>query len=130
METWAHGQDIADALHIVRPGTDRLRHIAFLGVSTFKWSFKNRQLPVPDESVRVSLTSPSDELWVWGPEDADNAVSGTALDFCLVVTQRRNPADTGLKIQGDIAGQWIQIAQAFAGPPADGPVPGARKNLA
>jgi uncharacterized protein (TIGR03084 family) len=78
----------------------------------------------------VSLTSPSDELWVWGPEDADNAVSGTALDFCLVVTQRRNPADTGLKIQGDIAGQWIQIAQAFAGPPADGPVPGARKNLA
>ena len=136
METWAHGQDVADALKIVRPATDRLRHIAFLGASTFKWSFKNRQLAVPDQPVRVALTapsyertSPSNDQWAWGPEDAENVVSGSAQDFCLVVTQRRNPADTGLKIQGDIAGQWIKIAQAFAGPPADGPAPGMRKNV-
>ncbi len=130
METWAHGQDVADALQVNRPATDRLRHIAFLGVSTFKWSFKNRQLAVPDPAVRVVLNSPTDALWVWGPEDAENLVSGSAEDFCLVVTQRRNVSDTGLKIQGDIAGQWIQIAQAFAGPPADGPAPGVRKNIA
>jgi uncharacterized protein (TIGR03084 family) len=129
METWAHGQDIADALKINRPGTDRLKHIAFLGVSTFKWSFKNREMVVPDQPVRVSLISPSGEQWAWGPEDAENVVSGSALDFCLVVTQRRNASDTGLKIQGDIAGQWIQIAQAFAGPPADAPAPGVRKNV-
>jgi uncharacterized protein (TIGR03084 family) len=78
----------------------------------------------------VALTSPSGELWIWGPEGTGNAVNGSALDFCLVVTQRRNPADTGLKIQGDIAAQWIKIAQVFAGPPADGPVPGVRKNIA
>ena len=130
METWAHGQDIVDALKIVRPGSDRLKHIAFLGVSTFKWSFKNRQLAVPDQPVRVALTSPSGELWAWGPEDVDNVVSGSALDFCLVVTQRRNAADTGLRIQGDTAAQWMRIAQAFAGPPADGPLPGVRKNIA
>ncbi len=130
METWAHGQDVADALKIHRPGTDRLKHIAFLGVSTFKWSFKNRQLELPDQAVRVALDSPSGELWVWGPEDAENIVSGSALDFCLVVTQRRNPADTGLNIRGDIAAQWMKIAQAFAGPPEDAPAPGVRKNIA
>jgi len=136
METWAHGQDIADALKLVRPGSDRLKHIAFLGVSTFKWSFKNRELAVPDQAVRVALTAPSyertsssNDLWAWGPDDADNVVSGSALDFCLVVTQRRNAADTGLRIQGDTAVQWMEIAQAFAGPPADAPAPGVRKNV-
>ncbi len=129
METWAHGQDIADALQMVRPGTDRLKHIAFLGVSTFKWSFKNRELPVPEQPVRVALTSPSGELWAWGPADADNVVSGSALDFCLAVTQRRNPADTGIDARGDIAAQWMKIAQAFAGPPEDAPAPGVRKNF-
>jgi uncharacterized protein (TIGR03084 family) len=129
METWAHGQDIADALKINRPGTDRLKHIAFLGVSTFKWSFKNRGLAVPEKPVRVVLTSPTGDLWVWGPEDAENIVSGPALDFCLVVTQRRNPADTGLNIRGEIAAGWIRIAQAFAGPPQEAPAPGVRKNI-
>ena len=130
METWAHGQDVADALKIERPGTDRLKHIAFLGVSTFKWSFKNRGLQVPDEAVRVVLTGPSGTLWDWGPEDAENRVSGSALDFCLVVTQRRNVADTGLTVRGDIAGQWTTIAQVFAGPPESPPAPGVRKNIA
>jgi len=129
METWAHGQDIADALKIARSGTNRLKHIAFLGVSTFKWSFKNRQMAVPEQPVRVAINSPSGELWAWGPEDADNVVSGSAQDFCLVVTQRRNPADTGLTIRGDIAGQWMKIAQAFAGPPEDAPAPGVRTNF-
>jgi uncharacterized protein (TIGR03084 family) len=38
METWAHGQDIVDALGIRRKPTKRLRHIAHLGVSTLGWS--------------------------------------------------------------------------------------------
>ena len=129
METWAHGQDVADALKINRPGTDRLRHIAFLGVSTFKWSFKNRQMDVPEQRVRVALTSPSGELWTWGAEDAENSVSGAALDFCLVVTHRRNVADTGLIIKGKTAETWMAIAQAFAGPPENGPAPGVRNTM-
>jgi hypothetical protein len=32
-----------------------------------------------------------------------------------VVTQRRHRTDTGLVITGQTAGQWIAIAQAFAG---------------
>ena len=130
METWAHGQDVADALGIVRPATDRLRHIAFLGVATFKWSFKNRGFSVPDQPVHVALKSPSGDVWAWGPEDAQNRVDGSALDFCLVVTQRRNLADTGLAVSGSVADQWMKMAQAFAGPPEIPPAPGMRKNIA
>ncbi len=126
METWAHGQDIADALQIKREGTDRLKHIAHLGVSTFGWSFQNRQMQVPDKKVRVELTSPTGELWVWGSEDETDVVRGTAEDFCLVVTKRRHPADMSLEISGEAASQWIAIAQAFAGPPDDGPQPRER----
>ena len=98
METWAHGQDVADALGIVRVPTDRLRHIAHLGVATFGWSFTTRRMKVPDSPVRVEITSPAGKRWTWGPEDASDHVSCSAEDFCLVVVQRRNPSDTGLVI--------------------------------
>jgi len=44
-------------------------------------------------------------------------VEGSALDFCLVVTQRRHLDDTKLDVTGDHAREWLQIAQAFAGEP-------------
>ncbi|NNL77908.1 MAG: maleylpyruvate isomerase family mycothiol-dependent enzyme, partial [Desulfobacterales bacterium] len=124
METWAHGQDVADALGIERVPTDRLRHIAHLGVATFGWSFTNRQMKVPDSPVKVEITSPSGELWTWGPEEANDIVTGSAEDFCLVVVQRRNLADTQLVIKGATARQWMSIAQTFAGQPGIGRKPG------
>jgi uncharacterized protein (TIGR03084 family) len=124
METWAHGQDIVDALGVHRPPTDRLRHIAHLGFTTFGWSFSNHKMEVPDTPVRLELTSSSGEPWTWGPEQAENIVRGPAEDFCLVVIQRRNIADTDIIIQGDIASQWMSIAQCFAGPGTIGPKPG------
>ncbi len=124
METWAHGQDVVDALGIIRKPTKRLRHIAHLGVSTFGWSFANCKMEVPDTPVRVELTGPSGEIWSWGPEEAEDMVKGPAEDFCLVVVQRRHVADTDLIINGETAQQWMSIAQAFAGPPAEGRKPG------
>jgi uncharacterized protein (TIGR03084 family) len=124
METWAHGQDVADALGIERVPTDRLRHIAHMGVATFGWSYTNRQMKVPDTPVRVEITSPSGELWTWGPEDAQDMVRGPAEDFCLVVVQRRNVADTRLDIQGATARQWMSISQTYAGQPGAGRKPG------
>lgn len=115
METWAHGQDIADALGVRREPTVRLRHVAHLGVRTFGFAYRLRGLPVPDVPVRVELTAPDGSTWTWGPADAVDRVTGPALDFCLVVTQRRHRSDTALRIEGPVAGEWMGIAQAFAG---------------
>jgi uncharacterized protein (TIGR03084 family) len=123
METWAHGQDVADALEISRPPTARLRHIAHIGVSTIGFSFLLRGLPVPDQPIRVELTAPDGSTWTWGPASADNVVRAPAQDFCLVVTQRRHPADTSVVAAGPLAAQWIAIAQAFAGAPGPGRQP-------
>jgi uncharacterized protein (TIGR03084 family) len=118
METWAHGQDVVDALGATREPTDRLRHIAHLGVRTRGFSYVIKGREVPDVPVFVSLTSPSGEEWTWGEADATNRVSGTALDFCLLVTQRRVADELPLQVEGDAAKEWVAIAQAFAGGPS------------
>ncbi len=121
METWAHGQDVVDGVGGARVATDRLRHVAQLGVITHAWTYRNRGLDVPEGDVRVVLTSPSGAEWSWGSEDSDDSVSGPAEDFCLVVTQRRHVDDTRLVTTGPQAREWMQYAQAFAGPATDGP---------
>jgi uncharacterized protein (TIGR03084 family) len=123
METWAHGQDVADALGKIRIPTGRLKHIAHIGVRALPFSFAANGLEVPTEPVRVELTGPDGNLWTWGPEHAVNRVSGPALDFCLVVTQRRHRDDMTIKADGPVASQWLTIAQAFAGPPGPGRKP-------
>ena len=123
METWAHGQDVVDAVGADRPASDRLRHIAHLGVRTRGFAYVLRGREVPAGEIRVELTAPSGETWEWGPPEAAAAVTGPALDFCLVVTQRRHPTDTALTITGPLAEDWMAIAQAFAGAPTTGPAP-------
>jgi uncharacterized protein (TIGR03084 family) len=125
METWAHGQDVADTLGVTREPTDRLRHVAHIGVRALPFSFVLRERPVPDAPVRVELVAPSGESWTWGPEDAADRVTGPALDFCLLVTQRRHRDDTALEVTGPVATEWATIAQAFAGVPGEGRKPGA-----
>lgn len=117
METWSHGQDVADTVGRPWPATDRLRHVCHIGVTTRGWSYINRGMDVPADPVRVELTSPSGELWTWGPEDAANRLTGSAEEFALVATQRRHPSGTSLQTDGDLAAEWLSIAQAFAGPP-------------
>jgi uncharacterized protein (TIGR03084 family) len=129
METWAHGQDVLDGLReagydVVREPTDRLRHVAEIGVRALPWSFVVHGRPAPDVPVRVELTLPGGDRWTAGPADAADLVRGPALDFCLVVTQRRHPDDVDLAVSGPVAGEWIGIAQAFAGPPGTGRRPG------
>ncbi len=123
MEVWAHGQDVVDTIGVDREGTDRLHHIAQLGFITRQWSYQNRGLAVPDSDVSLKLVAPSGEIWEFGPEDAPDEVAGPAIDFCLVVTQRRHIDDTGLEAT-PLAREWLELAQAFAGPPTDGPPAG------
>jgi uncharacterized protein (TIGR03084 family) len=125
METWAHGQDIADAVDVERPLVPAALHqVAHLGVVTMANSFRANGRDVPSAPVRVELRSPDGETWVWGDAQARDVVSGPALDFCFVVTRRRHLADSALEMQGEVAEEWMGIAQAFAGPPGPGRRPG------
>lgn len=123
METWAHGQDIADALGVRRVPTARLRQVARIGVRARAYAYLVRQIPAPEEEFRVELTGPGGELWAYGPEGAAQRVSGPALDFCLLVTQRAHRHDLELRAEGAEADRWLDIAQAFAGPPGEGRAP-------
>ncbi|CAN5211846.1 TIGR03084 family metal-binding protein [soil metagenome] len=115
METWAHGQDIYDALGVEHPVSDRLRHICHLGVITRGFSYAIRKLDAPDAEIRVELVAPDGSTWTWGPDEAPNRVEGSGRDFALVVTQRRNIADTALQATAGPAADWLAVAQAFAG---------------
>jgi uncharacterized protein (TIGR03084 family) len=120
METWAHGQDVRDAVGAPPEVSDRLRHVAHIGVGARPFSYAIRGLEPPTVPVDVVLDGPSGDEWRWGPGDAADRVTGPALDFCLVVTRRRHRDDVELVVEGDAADEWMSIAQAFAGPPGDG----------
>ncbi len=126
METWAHGQEVYDLLGVERVERDRIQNIALLGVKTFGWTFANRGERVPEERPYVRLAAPSGALWEWNEPRDDERVEGRASEFCQVVTQVRNVADTELRVVGEAARRWMSIAQCFAGPAADPPPPGTR----
>jgi uncharacterized protein (TIGR03084 family) len=117
MECWAHGHDVAEAVGVQRSPSTRLKHVAHIGVGARAFSLMINQLPEDSRSSRVELTAPGDELWTWGDETSDQRVLGDAVDFCLVVTQRRALSDSQLTVAGDSATTWMRIAQAFAGAP-------------
>jgi uncharacterized protein (TIGR03084 family) len=123
METWAHSQDVFDTVGVTRVPTAALRHVADLGIRAQRYAYTVNGLAVPADPVRVELDGPDGARWTWGPPDAANRVTGTALDFCLLVTQRRHRDDTALEVTGDTARQWVSIAQAFAGPAGPGRPP-------
>lgn len=120
MEAWAHGQDVRDALGLAPLVSHRLRHVAHIGVGARAFSYALNGIELPDTPIDVVLTAPDGSNWSWGPGDAADRVEGEALDFCLVVTQRRHRDDTGLRVTGREAERWIGIAQAFAGDPGGG----------
>ncbi len=123
METWAHSLDVCEALGAAPSVTDRIRHVAHLGVRTRRFSFAAHGREAPDAEPRVELVAPSGETWAWGPGDATQRVTGSAFSFCLLVTQRIHRADTELVAVGDEAEAWLAIAQCFAGPPGEGRAP-------
>lgn len=126
METWAHGQAIYDALGVERVDDDRIRNIVILGIHTFAWSFTNRKLPAPGPLPHLRLTAPSGDIWEWPGDNPEERIEGRATEFCQVVTQVRNVADTALEVRGPIAQAWMAIAQCFAGPVEGPPAPGTR----
>ena len=123
METWAHSLDVHEALGAAVEDTDRIRHIAHLGVRTRNFAFTVHGLDAPAEEFRIDLVAPSEEVWTWGPDDAAQTLTGSAGDFCRLVTQRVHRADTDLVASGADVDRWLDIAQAFTGPPGEGRAP-------
>jgi uncharacterized protein (TIGR03084 family) len=130
METWAHGQDVADAVGVRREPTVRLRHVAHIGVGARAFSYGLHGRELPDAPVRVELAAPDGSTWGWGPVAAADRVTGPALDFALLITQRRHRDDLALEITGPHAREWMEIGQAFAGSPGAGRRPGFRGGVA
>lgn len=127
METWSHGQEVYDVFGLVREDTDRIKNIVVIGINTFGWTHKNRGEAIPATMPAVVLTAPSGERWSWGEPDAKERIEGSAQEFCMVVTQTRNIADTSLTVTGETARHWMTHAQCFAGPPQEPPAPGTRR---
>lgn len=126
METWAHAQAVYDILDVDRRDTDRIGNIVRLGVNTWGFTWKNRRMEPPGPMPALRLTAPSGAIWEYGEPSDSGMICGSATDFCQVVTQCRNIADTSLEVSGEVAHQWMGIAQCFAGPPQDPPAKGAR----
>ena len=124
METWAHGQDIVDALGCDRPVTSRIRHVCHIGVRARAFAYTVNASPAPEDDIHVVLEGPSGEVWEWGDADCGQRVEGPAIDFALLATQRRHRADTSLIAVGSDADRWLDIVQAFAGGPGGGREPG------
>ncbi len=127
METWAHGQEVYDTLGVVRRNADRIRNIVVLSVNTYGWTFKVHGQEPPEPMPHLRLTGPSGELWTYGEPSEAELIEGLAEEFCQVVAQTRNIADTALQVTGPNATSWMQQAQCFAGPPETPPAPGQRK---
>jgi uncharacterized protein (TIGR03084 family) len=115
METWAHGQDVRDALGVPPEVSARLRHVVHLGVGARPFAFAAHGVEDPGDPIRVEAAAPDGSVWSWGPPDAANRVDGSALDLALLLTQRRHRSHTSVVVEGPTAEAWLAIAQAFAG---------------
>lgn len=113
METWAHGLDVRAALGDPPNLTPRLRDIAWLIFRAFPYGFSHAKREMPAGALRMELDFDG-ERWAFGPDDADNVISGDAGEFCRVGVQRMKLADaTTLKADGRLAEAALQVARAF-----------------
>jgi uncharacterized protein (TIGR03084 family) len=119
METWAHGQDVFDALGRAHPVTEALYDVARLCARTRSNSYASRGRTTPDGDVLVELAAPDGSTWRFGESTSDR-ITGDAVEFCLVATQRRHVDDTSVMASSELGHEWLSIAQAFAGPPGTG----------
>lgn len=111
METWAHGLDIYEALGAEVEDTPRIRHICWLGWKSLPYSFK---LAGKDFApVRIEIIGPGYAKWVYGPDDAENLIKGSASDWARLVVRRTTVAETRLKVSGEAAEVAVEVVRAY-----------------
>jgi uncharacterized protein (TIGR03084 family) len=113
-ETWIHTGDVAAALDVVLPPTDRLWHIARLAWRTIPYAFERagRTLAGP---VAFELTGPSGDAWDFSLDaPADTRIRGDAVELCLVAARRVEPDDTALVGDGPDAAAVLELVRTYA----------------
>ncbi|MGD0244273.1 MAG: maleylpyruvate isomerase family mycothiol-dependent enzyme [Streptosporangiaceae bacterium] len=112
-EAWTHGLDIAWPLGADFPDTGRLRHIAWLAHRTLPYALS--LTGAPTVAVRCELTAPDGvEVWRFGPQDAESAITGAAGEFCRVAAQRLDPARSGLAASGPHGATALRLVRTYA----------------
>lgn len=113
MEHWAHGLDVRAAVGEPVVASPRLRSIAWLIAQAFPYAFSVAQVEVPARTLRVELSF-GDEVWTFGPADAEDAITGDALEFCRVGVQRLEHTEAKtLVARGPLAELALAHARAF-----------------
>ena len=125
METFAHGVDIRDA--IGEPVFISARHlnVVYLGYRTIGFAFLNHGLATPASDMEIIAVMPDGSEVGFGHPTLDengeeNRVRGSLGDLALLVVQRRHRLDLDLEVTGSFSRRWVEIAQAYAGPPGEG----------
>ncbi|MBM7790180.1 maleylpyruvate isomerase family mycothiol-dependent enzyme [Tenggerimyces flavus] len=120
MRTWAHAQDIFDALDRPRMPSERLWYVADLGIGMDDPRFTaHGVLPLGQMECRIELASPIGALWIWGDPTAAARLRGTAEDFCLYVTRRRTRWEVELTATMEVEA-WMSTAPMLLAPAGRG----------
>ena len=65
--------------------------------------------------VRCELTAPDGEqVWRFGPPDAESAITGAAGEFCRVAARRLDPARSGLQASGPHGATALRLVRTYA----------------
>lgn len=116
-ETWIHTGDVAAAVDVDLPDTDRLWHIARLAWRTIPYAFKRAGRPVPGP-VALDLRAPDGSTWSFGDlsDEGEPAITvrGPAVEFCLVAARRVEPADTSLVAEGPDGEAVLDLVRTYA----------------
>jgi uncharacterized protein (TIGR03084 family) len=117
METWAHGLDCFDAMGHEPVDTDRLHHVAHLGLSALSYAFMVRGLPAPG-AVGLVLEAPDGSTWRLGYASAPTIIEGSAGDWCRAAVRRdRRGERARLRGVGPDAAAVIENVQAYLSAP-------------
>jgi uncharacterized protein (TIGR03084 family) len=113
-ETWIHTGDVAAALGVELPASDRLEHIARLAWRTLPYAFARagREAPGP---VAFELTGPTGQTWSFQPDSPPSTtVRGPAADLCAVAGRRTDPAATALVAEGPDGAAVLELVRTYA----------------
>jgi uncharacterized protein (TIGR03084 family) len=113
-ECWIHTGDIASALDVALPPTNRLRHIARLAWRTLPYAFERADLQMHGP-IALELTAPDGDTWHFDPDTpALTMIRGSAAEFCEVAARRVEPKATALVGRGPDSEAALRVVRTYA----------------